>query len=158
MATDCHTVEKSAAAPCGGLDQQWSIRGDGTVHAQLNDYCLDVWDFVGPVVQNYPCNGGDNQQWVFNSTDRTVRNPNSGCLTATQHVAPGTLEVWAGPLSGGDVAVILLNRGQATSTITANWADLGLKVRVSVVTHGVVRLILICTAAWLVVPRARPLG
>jgi hypothetical protein len=37
------------------------------------------------------------------------------------------LQVWAGPLSGGDVAVVLLNMGNKTSTITANLADIGLK-------------------------------
>lgn len=37
----------------------------------------------------------------------------------------GAQEVWAGPLSDGSVAVVLLNRGNTTATITANWADIG---------------------------------
>jgi alpha-galactosidase len=37
------------------------------------------------------------------------------------------LQVWAGPLSGGDVVVLLLNTGNYTKTITARWADIGLK-------------------------------
>jgi len=36
------------------------------------------------------------------------------------------LEVWAGPLAGGDVGVILFNRSPAAAKITANWADVGL--------------------------------
>ena len=35
-------------------------------------------------------------------------------------------QVWAGPLSGGDVAVLLLNTGDAAANITAWWADVGL--------------------------------
>jgi alpha-galactosidase len=35
--------------------------------------------------------------------------------------------VWAGPLSGGDVVVLLLNIGNGTRTLTASWADIGLQ-------------------------------
>ncbi|CAL5375138.1 unnamed protein product [Camellia sinensis] len=38
----------------------------------------------------------------------------------------GDLEVWAGPLNGKKVAVILWNRGPSTATITAHWFDIGL--------------------------------
>ncbi|XP_044490693.1 alpha-galactosidase-like [Mangifera indica] len=39
----------------------------------------------------------------------------------------GDLEVWAGPLSGNRIAVILWNRGFSKATITADWSDIGLK-------------------------------
>ncbi|KAJ6846443.1 alpha-galactosidase-like [Iris pallida] len=39
----------------------------------------------------------------------------------------GDLEVWAGPLSGGRVVVVLWNRGSGKASITANWSDIGLK-------------------------------
>ena len=34
------------------------------------------------------------------------------------------LEVWAGDLAGGDVAVVLLNRSMKGQSITANFADI----------------------------------
>ncbi|CAN6463351.1 unnamed protein product [Victoria cruziana] len=37
------------------------------------------------------------------------------------------LEIWAGPLSGGRVAVVLWNRSPSKSSITAKWKDIGLK-------------------------------
>ncbi|KAF7813391.1 alpha-galactosidase 2 [Senna tora] len=37
------------------------------------------------------------------------------------------LEVWAGPLSGNKVAVILWNRSSSKATISASWSDIGLK-------------------------------
>ena len=37
------------------------------------------------------------------------------------------LEVWAGPLDGGAVAVVLLNRGTSAANVTAEWTDIGLK-------------------------------
>ncbi|KAH0465373.1 hypothetical protein IEQ34_005476 [Dendrobium chrysotoxum] len=36
------------------------------------------------------------------------------------------LEVWAGPLSGGKVAVVLWNRGSSQASITVDFADIGL--------------------------------
>ncbi|RZC75193.1 hypothetical protein C5167_050678 [Papaver somniferum] len=39
----------------------------------------------------------------------------------------GDLEVWAGPLSGRRIALVLWNRGSQQASITANWQDIGLK-------------------------------
>jgi alpha-galactosidase len=39
----------------------------------------------------------------------------------------GRLEVWARPLSDGTVAVGLFNRGLAPATVTARWADIGVR-------------------------------
>ena len=38
----------------------------------------------------------------------------------------GGLEVWAGPLANGDVAVVLLNRNAQQANITALWSDIGI--------------------------------
>ncbi|KAL5982972.1 hypothetical protein ACLOJK_017052 [Asimina triloba] len=38
----------------------------------------------------------------------------------------GGLEVWAGPLKGGRVAVVLWNRSGSEASITATWSDVGL--------------------------------
>lgn len=35
-------------------------------------------------------------------------------------------QIWAGPLSGYRVAVVLLNRGPWKISITANWDDIGI--------------------------------
>ena len=37
-----------------------------------------------------------------------------------------TAEVWAGPLHGSAVAVVLRNRGSELITIEAKWSDIGL--------------------------------
>uniref|UniRef100_A0A0A9BUF6 alpha-galactosidase n=1 Tax=Arundo donax TaxID=35708 RepID=A0A0A9BUF6_ARUDO len=37
----------------------------------------------------------------------------------------GDQEVWAGPLSGGRVALVLWNRGPAEASITASWSSIG---------------------------------
>jgi hypothetical protein len=61
------------------------------------------------------------------------------CLATSVHTAPPSppppptvdtslpLQVWAGPLAGGDTVVLLLNTGNGTSPITAKWEDIGVK-------------------------------
>jgi len=40
----------------------------------------------------------------------------------------GTLDVYAGPLGGGDIAVVLFNRDSSVQSITAAFVDIGLAV------------------------------
>ncbi|KAL0321771.1 UNVERIFIED_CONTAM: Alpha-galactosidase 3 [Sesamum calycinum] len=44
----------------------------------------------------------------------------------------GCYQVWAGPLSGERLAVVLWNRGSKPATITAKWASLGIESSTSV--------------------------
>jgi hypothetical protein len=77
----------------------------------------------GPNVDVRTCDEEDSQQWIWNSTDKTVKNKHTGlCLTAQQEI-----EIWAGPLSNNSQAVVLLNRGNIGSEpITVKWTDIGL--------------------------------
>ncbi|CAN6173813.1 unnamed protein product [Urochloa humidicola] len=47
----------------------------------------------------------------------------------------GDHEVWAGPLSGGRVAMILWNRGSTEASITAAWSSIGLNASTVVDAH-----------------------
>lgn len=75
------------------------------------------------------------------NTNRTTAENTPMCLSAVpapEPVKPDVpqnppinyslpLQVWAGPLAGGDVVVLLLNADDnATATITASWAEIGL--------------------------------
>ncbi len=88
-------------------------------------FSLDAWDFDGPNVDAYTCNKGDNQAWIWSLTDGTVRSKhNNECLTLITQ-----LEVWAGPLSDGSQAVVLLNRANnGSQAITVQWSDIGFPV------------------------------
>ena len=83
---------------------------------------LEVYNSIGPSVDTYTCNKRVNQKWIWNSTDGTVRSKFSGkCLTSL-----GELEIWAGPLSDGSQAVVLLNRLDfGSDSITVQWNDIG---------------------------------
>jgi hypothetical protein len=68
------------------------------------------------------CNKQDSQAWIWNAADETLRSKHNGkCLTVQQD-----LEIWAGPLSDGSQAVVLLNRGDIGSEkMTVKWTDIG---------------------------------
>lgn len=90
---------------------------------------MDVYNFDGPNVDAFSCNKQDNQQWIWNPADGTVRSKHNGyCLTQISE-----LEVWAGPLDDGSMAVVLLNRGSTNESITVQWSDIGFPSRDSAV-------------------------
>ena len=86
---------------------------------------LEIHNGYGPNVYALICNERVNQRWILNSIDETIRSESSdSCLTI-----PLELEVWAGPLSGGSQAVVLLNRGDSNNDqITVRWSDIGFPV------------------------------
>jgi len=84
-----------------------------------------VYASYGRVVVAYACKKYETYMWIWNAIDKTVRSKSNGeCLTV-----PLELEVWAGPLSGGSQAVVLLNRGNNDNEqITVKWTDIGFPV------------------------------
>ena len=61
------------------------------------------------------------------------------CLTRTDDVAPGQVEVWAGPLAGGEFVLMLFNRDMPTTVnITATWEEVGLPATAEVTARDVV--------------------
>ena len=116
----CHIGSSSHCA--NSKNQEWTMKSDGTIVSKLNNKCLDVYNFNGPVVQTYSCNGGSNQKWVYDSKDHTIKNGKK-CLSTSEGVQ---LEVWAGILSDDSYAVILLNRGGVKSEMIARWKEIGL--------------------------------
>ena len=86
---------------------------------------MGLYNDVGPHAITHWCDNQDEQTWVFDSTDGTVRNKhNDLCLTVEAE-----LEIWAAPLSNGSQAVLLFNRGNTGSEpMTVKWSDIQLPV------------------------------
>ena len=116
----CHIGSSSHCS--NSKNQEWTLKSDGTIVSRLSNKCLDVYDFQGPVVQTFNCNGGSNQKWVYDSTAHTIKNGNK-CLSPSDGAS---LEVWAGLLSDKSYAVMLLNRGDRKSEMIARWKEIGL--------------------------------
>ncbi|CAF0787554.1 unnamed protein product [Adineta steineri] len=117
---DCHINDPEAQ--CGGKNQQWKVDlSQQTIISQMDEKCLDVYNFDGPNVDADSCNKQDNQAWIWNTTDGTLQSKHNGeCLALIPE-----LEIWAGPLSDGSQAVLLFNRGDIGSEpITVKWSDI----------------------------------
>jgi alpha-galactosidase len=119
------TVEKcgSTSTKCNSENEQWKYNSaSGTITSSLSGMCVDLYDFTGPTVQTYSCNGGSNQKWTYNPTAKTLTS-NNNCLSIG---SSGNLEVWAGPLEDNAHAAVLFNRAITAYNITAKWTDIGL--------------------------------
>ena len=86
---------------------------------------MNVVGDYGPTVVVFPCNELDNHKWIWNTTDGNIRSEFNDLYLAVQQ----ELEVWAGPLSGGSQAVVLLNRADSGSEeISVKWSDIGFPI------------------------------
>ncbi len=85
---------------CNGTGAQtWTVGTDGSIKA-LGNKCLDVKDngtADGAAVQLWDCSGGAAQKWTYNSTTKTLVNPQANkCLDVKGNTsADGTqLQIW----------------------------------------------------------------
>jgi len=107
---------------CNSQNQIWKMNSDGTITSALNGMCIDLYDFTGPIVQIWSCNGGSNQKWAYNTTTKELT-ADSQCMGLSSN---GDLEVYAGPLADKSYVTVLLNRAAASASITALWEDIGM--------------------------------
>jgi hypothetical protein len=131
---------------CGAQEQMWTVdAANKTVVNKLTKQCLTLHAGGMHNVGVSPCSTDKAalQSWVFQTSagssittgaGQFVLSPSSPptdkkmCLARTDDIKPGQTEVWAGPLDGGDVVVLVFNRGMSTPTpITALWSDIGLQ-------------------------------
>lgn len=118
------------ASSCGGRQEFWSY--DATARTLVNNasgQCLTVHSAlinVGTLPCDISRQGMQTWDWV-SSTQQFISSvtPSSGiksCLARTKDVLGGAEEIFAGPLSGGDVVILFFNRNvQGYTNITADF-------------------------------------
>ena len=129
-AADCATDDGAVVAvgtkgtsSCGGKNQQWTLKAGGTVINGNSGTCLDVYNFAGPPVDVWTCNGGSNQNFSFDASG-LVRTADGGagkpsmCLAATKQAPDVCSNVWGRSLSGGVFALGLVNNDVNTANVT----------------------------------------
>ncbi len=118
--------------------QQFALASDDTI--TQGGSCLDVFDFTGPVVQLYACNGGGNQKFLFDPDGKSRQiqaQPNAGapgmCLAARPGPpsegpsAGNVVQLWAKRVGGGGAAALAINGDAVNQTVTIRPVeDLGL--------------------------------
>ena len=81
--------------------------------------CLTTTDFLVKSVQTHLCN--ESVEWEYNETEHTLK-ADGKCLTSNVEAT----EVWAGNLSEGAYAVLLLNRASISGKVEVSWSELGI--------------------------------
>lgn len=125
---------------CGAKEQLWNLTNHHTIVNQLSGQCLSVHAEGLHNVGVNPCTPvlSGLQVWDFRprrkgaaaAADTTggtvvgqfvssVMLPSGAesCLTRTDDVAPGKMEVFAGPLANGSYVVLLFNRNMSTPVV-----------------------------------------
>jgi len=111
LCLDATSPSELTARPCnGGSTQQFGYSNNNLLAS--NGQCVDVYDFSGPVVQLYSCNGGCNQKFVF-ASDKTLDDTCSPklCLAVRPDAPSGgnLMQIWAKPQPKGAMGVLVLN-------------------------------------------------
>jgi hypothetical protein len=133
-AADGAAIAIVAPSP-GDKAQAWAwpgaTAGGGPATNAANGACLDVFDWSGPAVDTWECNGGSNQRLTLNA-DGTISEPSSqppapgkggpACLTAAAPPpAASCTNVWGRVLSTG-YALGLVNNGDRAVNVTCDAA------------------------------------
>ena len=135
-AVDCGTNDGTPVAvyppdgnggACGGANQRWTAHADGTLTNGHSGACLDVYDFQGPAVDTWTCNGGSNQNFTWLSGSGLLFTADGGagkpsmCVAADPSAASTCTNVWGRALSDG-FAVGMVNNAASPLAVTCDAA------------------------------------
>ena len=80
--------------------------------------CLRVQEGTLSIIETHLCN--ESHTWEYNGADHTIKS-NGKCLTAMDEAT----EVWAGNLSNGEYAILLLNRAKSPQKVSISREEIG---------------------------------
>eukprot|EP00003_Mantamonas_plastica_P031372 TRINITY_DN812_c0_g3_i2.p1 TRINITY_DN812_c0_g3~~TRINITY_DN812_c0_g3_i2.p1 ORF type:complete len:513 (+),score=142.99 TRINITY_DN812_c0_g3_i2:215-1540(+) len=107
---------------CHGENQRWTYNATtGAITSLLSGKCVDASYAKDRFVQTADCNSAS--KWNL-SPEGLFVNEQGKCLAVD---TTDDLQVYSGPLSGGDIVVAFLNRGTKSAWIEVSWEDLGLE-------------------------------
>ena len=118
----CHIGNTSE---CGkSKNQEWFYnKNDKSISSKLNNnYCMSVYRDEYPYVKNSYCSRTDKQKWEYDENEHTLKSMGK-CLTI--YTNEEAKEVWAGNLSDGSYAVLLLNKGSLENEVEITWEEIG---------------------------------
>ncbi|TKW32439.1 hypothetical protein SEVIR_2G168700v4 [Setaria viridis] len=135
---DANDKWASYAGPGGWNDPDMLEVGNGGMTTEEYRSHFSIW-----ALAKAPLLIGCDIRSMSNDTKEILRNQNVIAVNQDELGVQGRKvqqdgdqEVWAGPLSGGRVAVVLWNRGSDEASITASWSSIGLNASTVVDAHN----------------------
>ncbi|XP_020570594.1 alpha-galactosidase-like [Phalaenopsis equestris] len=118
----------SYAGPGGWNDPDMLEVGNGGMTTEEYRSHFSIWALAkAPLLIGCDVRSMSNETFSILSNSEVIAvNQDKLGVQGKKVKSNGNIEVWAGPLSGGKVAVVLWNRGSSQTSITVNWADIGL--------------------------------
>ncbi|XP_068640210.1 alpha-galactosidase-like [Aristolochia californica] len=118
----------SYAGPGGWNDPDMLEVGNGGMTTEEYRSHFSIWALAkAPLLTGCDIRSMDDVTYKLLSNKEVIAVNQDGLGVQGKKIKKdGDLEVWAGPLSKGRVAVVLWNRGSKQVSITANWSDVGL--------------------------------
>lgn len=129
------------ASPNGWNDPDMLEVGNGGMSSTEYETHFSLWCLmkapllIGTDIGNM---SGDTLRILTNSDAIAVNQDPLG-VQGYKRTSDGIREVWAGPLSSPTTsyAVLLLNRGNSTTSVTARWGDIGLEPSVAATVYDI---------------------
>ncbi|XP_031382750.1 alpha-galactosidase-like [Punica granatum] len=117
----------SYAGPGGWNDPDMLEVGNGGMSMEEYRCHFSIWALAkAPLILGCDIRSMDNDTYSLVTNKEVIAVNQDKLGVQGKKVKNGDLEVWAGPLSGNRVAVVLINRGTSKATVTAQWSDIGL--------------------------------
>ena len=110
-------------------EQKWSYsKEDKTIKSKIGNKCLNLYEkynIYNPILGTSDCDENDVLKIEYDENKKTFES-NGKCLSS--NALPEQTEVWAGRLSDGNWAVLLLNRASFEAEVEIKWNELFLSV------------------------------
>ena len=121
--SNCHIGRKNYCS--ASKNQEWDYTKDKKIQSRMKypdgaKRCLRVEEDTLIIIQTHLCN--ESNTWEYNETDHTIKS-NGKCLASSVEAT----EVWAGNLSNGAYALLLLNRAGTPQKVEISWNEIGLE-------------------------------
>jgi len=116
------------AGPGGWNDPDMLEIGNGGMTITEYETHMSLWCLMkAPLLIGCDVTNMDDETFrILSNTEVIAVNQDNLGIQGRKLTMDGTIEVWGGPLEGGSFAVVLLNRGNSSATIQANWSNLGI--------------------------------
>ncbi|KAJ1265361.1 hypothetical protein BS78_08G070900 [Paspalum vaginatum] len=133
---DANDKWASYAGPGGWNDPDMLEVGNGGMTTEEYRSHFSIWALAkAPLLIGCDIRSLSNDTMVILSNVNVIAVNQDELGVQGHKVQQGDQEVWAGPLTGGRVAVVLWNRGSAEASITAYWSSIGLNESTVVDAH-----------------------